>query len=173
MVTAYDTDKLHEENNILRVHNETLKAQVCDLQVDHSRLKPLVDQYFIEHKLVEPNAEQAFLFLVSEMGELAEAFIDTLDNPQIIETLYIALQLSGLGKSADHAVSHSGKEWHRNHDRYKVSKPGQSLRDEIADVLMMTDRLAATIGADATLCLIEKMVRKEPSMRKFIHAEHD
>lgn len=175
MATLYDLsefEKLKNENNVMRMQLESQRAHICELTSAIDRLQPMVSRYFEERHLVEPDAEQAFLFLISEMGELAEAYLANAPQNKILESLYIFLQMSGLGKSADLAVSRSKAEWVRNHDRHKVSKPGEALQDELADVLMMIDRLAFAVGEDATLCLINKMIRKCPPMKAIIHEDH-
>lgn len=57
---------------------EALEKAQIDWPVTEHELPPLIDliaPYFTHRKLVTPNAENACLFLVSEVGELADALV--------------------------------------------------------------------------------------------------
>ena len=79
-----------------------------------------------------PDGIQAFLWLVSEIGELAESLVEEQSD-----------------------------DWVRNHADKKAIKKAESwTNDEIADVLMMLTAVCAERNVDPIQCMLDKMKTK-------------
>jgi hypothetical protein len=103
----------------------------------------------------DPTDLQALLFLLSEVGELVEAW--GLDKVEYKSTEHVILQhFIEWGKHADEAASRSGK-WVRNNDRTKVP----NLADEVADCEQMLDKFAEKCGLPSVEeCMLAKWMKK-------------
>jgi len=119
-------------------------------------LKWVVDEYFKFRKYKEPTAQEAFLFLVSEVGELAEAIKEnsSFDHSTRFMRQVIDDQIS-LGKWADGILAEQGG-WVRNNDRIKTP----DLSAEFGDVLMMLVKTAAKLNIDPVEAMFDKMEKK-------------
>ena len=121
-------------------------------------LRLLIDAYYQFRGYVNPSLIQAMLFLISEVGELAQAILDSKKRGgEVLAPAdeRVLLEMVAVGDQADRIVGKQSS-WIRNNDRSKQS----SVPDEIADVLMMLDRVAKGGGYDETVCLQVKMGKK-------------
>lgn len=121
-------------------------------------VKELIDAYFRFRKYEDPSRLQALLFLISELGELTEAYREIYGNvdPVTVEERTVIQMVELAGRLADKAVS-GQKDWVRNNDRAK----SVDLAAEAADVFMMLDRFALAANLeDPETCLREKMTKK-------------
>jgi hypothetical protein len=104
-----------------------------------------IDAYFEHRGYKNPDSTEAFLFLLSEMGELAEVFLAFEYGPTVVRNdckiREVILQMRKLGMIADDLASGRGG-WVRNNGR----KGPLDLPGEIGDVLMMLDRVAKALG---------------------------
>lgn len=119
------------------------------------RLTDIVNRYFLHRKYIEPTAEQALLFFLSEVGELALAYRLTTEcaDPRL---QHLLVQFECLGLEADDLVS-AQAEWVRNHDR--VKQP--DLEDEIGDVLSMLTKFSGqAVGTGPDDCMLAKFRKK-------------
>lgn len=111
----------------------------------------LINDYAEYRKLETPDSREALLFLISEIGELAEA--DLLAQPGDLRGAELLTGMQSLGLLADTQVSLM-KKWTRNGNRVKAP----NVPAEIADCLMMLTRYAEKSGQpDPLTCLINKM----------------
>lgn len=120
----------------------------------------LVDKYFAHRNYVNPDATDALLFLISEVGELAQAYeFMRAKSKTPIQDMAVSLVIENmklLGFCADATIS-GKRAWVRNNDR--VHDP--EIGPEVGDVYMMLDRFAKASGAgEPGDCLIRKMMSK-------------
>jgi NTP pyrophosphatase (non-canonical NTP hydrolase) len=121
-------------------------------------LRQLINTYYGQRQLKAPDALEAFLFLLSEIGELAEALQGNSDFPELddYDLFSIFETIKAEGRYADGLVSMRGG-WTRNNGR----KGDLDLKGEFADCLMMLDRTAEAMGCPGLKeMLIEKMTHK-------------
>jgi len=102
-----------------------------------------------------PNPYQALLFLLSEVGEIVEAFLDTKPELKIPERRYLSNMVKLLSQ-ADIMVSDQDA-WVRNNDRQKKER---DVADEIGDANMMLRVFAMSLGINADNAMITKMEKK-------------
>lgn len=119
-----------------------------------SWLHRIVEQYYQYRGYARPDALQALLFLVSEVGELAEAYLHQQQVADIATEDFLREVVED-GRVADALVS-GQQSWVRNGDR----KHAPVLADEVADVLMMLVVFAGCMGIDAAQALLAKMRKK-------------
>lgn len=116
----------------------------------------IVRQYQSFRKLVTPTASEALLWLMSEVGEMAEAFL--LSGPELTpEFSAIVSNIIALGSHADKVVSGRRKDWVRNGDR----KKSPNLEFEIGDVRFMLQVFASQVGMDPDLAMLAKFRSKD------------
>jgi NTP pyrophosphatase (non-canonical NTP hydrolase) len=115
----------------------------------------VIEQYARFRKYETPDGNEALIFLVSEIGELARAHLAR--DPQIDqEARSLLMTVGDLGERADALVS-GRKAWVRNGDR---NKP-HDARAEVGDVLMMLGRYCAAEGlGEPGSLMLEKMRAK-------------
>lgn len=117
-------------------------------------LSRVVVKYYEYRKYPMPSATQALLFLISEIGEVAEAFLTQVEGlSREEEGVFVSART--LGRVADDVVSRQ-RNWVRNGDREK--KP--NIEFEIGDVLQMVCVFALTLGLDAVQALYKKLSSK-------------
>lgn len=119
-----------------------------------SWLHRLVEKYYQFRGYKRPDALQALLFLVSEVGELAEAYLYQ-QHVADVATEDFLREVAEDGRVADALVS-GQQQWVRNGDRRKAPV----LADEVADVLMMLVVFAGCMGIDTAHALLAKMRKK-------------
>lgn len=115
----------------------------------------IVRAYYKFRKYVMPNPYQALLFLLSEVGEIVEAFLDTKPELKIPERRYLSNMVKLLSQ-ADIMVSDQDA-WVRNNDRQKKER---DVADEIGDANMMLRVFAMSLGINADNAMITKMEKK-------------
>lgn len=113
----------------------------------------ILEGYYKHRGYAMPDANQALLFLCSEIGELCEAHVKSADMDD--ETYTMLMKFKELGLEADDLVSSQG-EFKRNNNRQGKTNIG----DEIGDVYQMLE--VYTIqqfkdGSNAMDCLKTKM----------------
>ena len=111
----------------------------------------IIRLYAAYRKLEEPDRREALLFLISEIGELAEAELEHFSDDN--RGRAILLEAILLGRDADIVVSNM-KSWTRNGERTKKT----IIAREIADIEMMLNRYADLGGyVEPFECLLNKM----------------
>ena len=117
-------------------------------------LKDYIDGYFSFRGYKTPNAIDALLFLISEVGELAEAHLAEFGASG--STRLMLLVMVQVGQWADRLVS-GRSAWVRNLDRKKAP----SVKFEIGDVQSMLERYAGQAGyGDPVGCMMDKFEDK-------------
>lgn len=127
-------------------------------------LKELVDAYYIHRGYKSPDRKQALLFLLSEVGELADAYFELCraeDQPSERERTAIEFAVLA-GEIADREVS-GQKEWVRNNDRVKAPDLGA----EAGDVLMMLERFTQAAGLGDPIYCLEAKARTKGFYTRF------
>ncbi len=120
--------------------------------------RKVIDAYFEQRELKHPEALEALLFLLSEVGELTEAYLRSVYDPDLVKGSAILELLEEVirnGNEADALVS-GRKDWVRNNGR-AASKA--DLDGEIADVFMMLDRLACSLNKRSPAYLLTEKMR--------------
>ena len=118
--------------------------------------RAIIESYSLFRGLEPPDALESLLFLVSEVGELCEAYLLTDPEGLTDSTELVLRQAENLGRLADAVVS-ARRLWVRNGDRHKAP----SVPDEIGDVCMMLEKFASAQGLPEPFdCLLEKMAKK-------------
>ena len=92
----------------------------------------IIDAYYRARGLGYPSAKEALLFFLSEVGELAEAYLATKANTLTDEEQSLFSDFEDLGMRADEIVSRV-PGWVRNNDRTRK----QNVPYEAADCEMM------------------------------------
>lgn len=117
--------------------------------ITYTALYDYVENYSIFRKYKRPTPEQSLLFLVSEVGELAEAY-SFRNKLNFMEKLVLwAMYLVGM--FADKVVSKQDK-WIRNNHRKNVP----SVEDEIPDVMMMLSKFSCYYTGQDPIYLMSK-----------------
>jgi NTP pyrophosphatase (non-canonical NTP hydrolase) len=98
-------------------------------------------------------AGQALMFLISEIGELTEAYLTRERGKLPAGMVTILVDMQYIGQRADKWVSAQEEQWVRNHDRKKEP----NVESEVADCLMMLERFASQLGIDPLEALVCKM----------------
>lgn len=113
-----------------------------DQETPEPTLREVINQYYALRGLVPPNDSESLLWLISEIGELVDAWLYTKKRHLSPDARYVFNEAITLGKRAELAVAKNGKEWVRNqHPKHEIELGG-----EIGDVLMMLDRFSNAIG---------------------------
>lgn len=116
----------------------------------------IYDLYFKFRKYQKPNFEDAFLFFITEVAEMAKATRATIGGELSEEASNILADIEAVGADAEYIVS-GRNQWVRNGDRNKE----ENVRDEIADCLMMLNRLSVAGGyGTPDKLLLQKMAKK-------------
>lgn len=136
-------------------------ANIIQLTLKHYEGKSLestIEKYYaFRYPDTRPDARQALFFLLTEIGEMVNAWLDngnryvaSQDELQLFSYVEIMRVL------AERIVS-GEKPWVRNNDREKEP----CLPHEIGDVLMMLTRFSIASGSgDPETCMTEKMRSK-------------
>lgn len=119
-------------------------------------LHNLINRYYKMRKLVEPVANHALMFFISEVGELAGAYMAREHNKLSSGMLHILIDMEYVGQRADKWVTAQDDGWVRNNDR----KKDPNVEWEVADCLMMLERFGCRLGIDPEAALISKMKEK-------------
>jgi NTP pyrophosphatase (non-canonical NTP hydrolase) len=138
-------------------------------------IRQLINEYFEFRGYDDPNRLQALLFLISEVGELVEAYRELFPadieeaTPQDKTALQATIEA---GRLADRTVS-GQSAWVRSNGRLEKSA---DLAGEVADVLMMLDRFSLEADLETpAACLMKKMERKgfnvDDSLNRLINRE--
>jgi len=127
------------------------------------KLHETINWYFKARRLVEPMAHAALMFFISEVGELAEAYIVRANRGLPAGMMNILLDMQYLGKRADQWVSGQASDcpsgqagWVRNNGRAHAP----NVESEVADCLMMLERFGSQLRIDPEKALIAKMREK-------------
>ena len=123
-------------------------------------LRREIDDYYAKRGLEEPDQLESLLWLLSEVGELAEAYLA--NHPalsaganSVVDSLRASVDA---GVQAESCVVSMRETWVRNGERM-VTK--SDVASEIADCCMMLDRFAKANSMDAPSELLRrKMERK-------------
>lgn len=111
---------------------------MSDQETPTPTLRETIDQYYALRGLTPPNDSESLLWLISELGELVDAWMKTKHPDLPSDARYVFDEMITLGSEAEAAVT-NGKHWIRNNQ----PKGSIELGGEIGDVLMMLDRFAA------------------------------
>lgn len=116
----------------------------------------IIQEYYHQRGLSWPDHKSALLFYLSEVGELAEAYLTT-QSAQLSEEEQVLFQnFADLGLQADAIVSRK-PGWIRNHDRLDK----ENIAHEAADCSMMLSVFLETSqGQSPDEALLEKMTLK-------------
>ena len=116
----------------------------------------IIQEYYHQRGLSWPDHKSALLFYLSEVGELAEAYLTT-PSAQLSEEEQVLFQnFADLGLQADAIVSRK-PGWIRNHDRLDK----ENIAHEAADCSMMLSVFLETYqGQSPDEALLEKMTLK-------------
>ena len=101
-------------------------------------LRSLIDTYYEARNLTTPDAKEALFWLISEIGELTEAWLVQDKSIPSNGAREILVAMVMLGKRADIAVSEMRGNWLRNFQPSGTI----DLEGEVGDVLMMLNRFA-------------------------------
>ncbi len=111
---------------------------------------------YTARELSWPAAEHAFLFFLSEVGELSEAYLAAGSPDFYSEVSTLLQEFPRLGSQADALVSRV-PGWVRNNDRQRNA----NIPHEIADCQMMLPMFSERLlGINPDQALREKMVEK-------------
>lgn len=91
-----------------------------------------IQNYYAARSLQWPNAKDALWFFLSEVGELAEAYLVHQENELTAEEVKMLKTFADEGFHADEIVSRV-EGWVRNNDRVKK----EDISKEVADCEMM------------------------------------
>ena len=128
-----------EEQDLSTREDEVILATIAD--------------YYKKRDMPVPGHDHALAFLLSEVGELCEAYRKNYGAPVKFEQILV--EFENLGMRADEWVS-GQSQWQRNGDRKKAP----SVMNEAADVLMMLYVFSQQIKIYPFLSLLDKMKRK-------------
>lgn len=106
-----------------------------------NNLRPTIDAYYAARQMTSPDDSESLLWLLSEIGELVDAWLRSKERNLSPDTRFILDEAVTLGVEAERIVA-STKRWIRNNQ----PKGSIELGGEIGDVLMMLDRFALAIG---------------------------
>ncbi|MEL7627222.1 MAG: hypothetical protein AAGU15_10240 [Anaerolineaceae bacterium] len=116
----------------------------------------IIQEYYRQRGLGWPDQKSALLFYLSEVGELAEAYLALEPVELTEEERELLQQFSDLGMRADEIVSRK-PGWVRNNDR--ICK--ENIAHEAADCNMMLSVFLVTYsGQSPDDALLEKMTLK-------------
>ncbi|MDD2522898.1 MAG: hypothetical protein PHW11_08805 [Anaerolineaceae bacterium] len=116
----------------------------------------MIREYYRQRGLGWPDQKSALLFYLSEVGELAEAYLSLQPVGLTAEEYRLLQQFSDLGMQADEIVSRK-PGWIRNNDRARK----ENVAHEAADCNMMLSVFLETYsGKSPDDALLEKMALK-------------
>ena len=115
-----------------------------------------IRSYYQARGLQWPSAKNALWFYLSEVGELAEAYLAHHENELTSEEIELLNQFAGAGLHADEIVSRV-EGWVRNNDRVRK----ENISKEVADCEMMLSVFMYSLtGSSPDTALLEKMREK-------------
>ena len=115
-----------------------------------------IQKYYQARGLQWPSAKDALLFFLSEVGELAEAYLSQQRNSLTGEEIEMLQNFADEGFSADEIVSRVGG-WVRNNDRVRK----ENVAKEVADCEMMLGVFMYSLtGKTPDEALLAKMKEK-------------
>ena len=115
-----------------------------------------IQAYYTARGLSWPDQKSALLFFLSEVGELAEAYLLQQPVPLSAEEEALLYGFSDMGQSADAIVSRI-PGWVRNHDRLRK----ENIAFEVADCnMMLSVFMHAFSGRSPDDALAQKMQEK-------------
>jgi len=115
-----------------------------------------IRSYYQARGLQWPSAKNALWFYLSEVGELAEAYLAHHENELTSEEIELLNQIAGAGLHADEIVSRV-EGWVRNNDRVRK----ENISKEVADCEMMLSVFMYSLtGSSPDTALLEKMREK-------------
>lgn len=116
----------------------------------------IIKDYYKQRGLGWPDQKSALLFFLSEVGELAEAYLTIQPVELTVEERELFEAFARLGLQADEIVSRK-PGWIRNHDRLRK----ENIAHEAADCNMMLSVFLETYaGQTPDEALLEKMSQK-------------
>lgn len=116
----------------------------------------IIKDYYKQRGLGWPDQKSALLFFLSEVGELAEAYLAIQPVELTAEERGLFESFARLGLQADEIVSRK-PGWIRNHDRLRK----ENIAHEAADCNMMLSVFLETYaGQSPDEALLEKMSQK-------------
>ena len=115
-----------------------------------------IQKYYQARGLQWPSAKNALWFFLSEVGELAEAYLTINQDKLTDEETQVLRTFAEEGFSADEIVSRV-EGWVRNNDRIRK----EDIRNEVADCEMMLGVFMYSLtGQTPDDALLEKMKEK-------------
>lgn len=115
-----------------------------------------IQNYYKARGLQWPNAKDALWFYLSEVGELAEAFLAHHENELSTEEIEMLNRFTAEGLHADEIVSRV-EGWVRNNDRVRK----ENISKEVADCEMMLGVFMYSLtGSSPDEALLAKMKEK-------------
>ncbi len=116
----------------------------------------IIKKYYEVRGLKWPEAKDALWFYLSEVGELAEAFLTQHEEKLSDEEISLLSQFSEQGQFADQIVSRV-PGWIRNNDRIKK----ENISKEVADCeMMLAVFMLSLTGSTPDAALLSKMKEK-------------
>jgi NTP pyrophosphatase (non-canonical NTP hydrolase) len=116
----------------------------------------IIQDYYQQRGLGWPDQKSALLFYLSEVGELAEAYLSIQPVELSVEEQDLLNAFAKLGLQADEIVSRK-PGWVRNNDRIRK----ENIAHEAADCNMMLSVFLETYcGQSPDMALLEKMALK-------------
>lgn len=116
----------------------------------------IIQEYYRQRGLSWPDQKSALLFYLSEVGELAEAYLAIQPVEMTKEEQELLKTFAELGLQADKIVSRK-PGWVRNNDRIRK----ENIAHEAADCNMMLSVFLETCkGQSPDDALLEKMAQK-------------
>ena len=115
-----------------------------------------IQSYYQARGLQWPDAKNALWFFLSEVGELAEAYLAHHENELTKEEITMLQHFSDEGFHADEIVSRV-EGWVRNNDRVRK----ENINKEVADCeMMLTVFMYSLTGSSPDEALLIKMKEK-------------
>lgn len=115
-----------------------------------------IQSYYQARGLQWPSAKNGLWFYLSEVGELAEAYLAHHENELTTEEIELLNQFTRAGLHADEIVSRVDG-WVRNNDRVRK----ENISKEVADCEMMLSVFMHSLtGSSPDAALLEKMREK-------------
>lgn len=115
-----------------------------------------IQSYYDARGLQWPSAKDALWFFLSEVGELAEAYLAHHENELTEEEVELLADFTKEGLHADEIVSRVDG-WVRNHDRIRK----ENISKEVADCEMMLAVFMYSLsGSSPDEALLKKMKEK-------------
>ncbi len=123
-----------------------------------------IQSYYAARGLQWPSAKDALWFYLSEVGELAEAYLSQYQNDLTAEEVKMLEIFSQEGAHADEIVSRVDG-WIRNNDRVRK----ENISKEVADCeMMLAVFMYSLTGTSPDEALLDKMKEKLGNNTHFI-----